>query len=294
MQSFFPCALCGERDHRLFFAVREERFWRCAGCGLIQMHPLPENLPVGEDYAGFDLETYQKFLAMFRIPQYERDAASILERAKGKRLLDIGCGTGEFLTVAERSGFRPVGLEPSKTAFAIARKAHPVLRGELATAGFEADSFDVVTLWSVLEHVPEPSAFLRRIRDLLRQNGILALRVPEVRGLLPSLAVGLYRLSFGRIVAPLRVLYQLDWHYKHFYGFDRWTIRRLLESNGFEVVGLRLENSYSAPSLHLRMDYLPVPRLARKIVAVGLSAVLVLAKAFHLEDEVVLLARKTS
>ena len=294
MLSAFPCSLCGRRDHRLYFAVQEGRFWRCAGCGLIQMHPLPENLPLGEDYEGFDLGTYEKFVAMFRIPQYERDAASILERTKGTRLLDIGCGTGEFLTVAERSGFRAVGLEPSKTAFEIARKMHPVLRGELATAGFKADSFDVVTLWSVLEHVPEPSAFLRRIRGLLRQGGILALRVPEARGLLPSLAVWLYRLSLGRMAAPLRVLYQLDWHYKHYYGFDRRTIRRLLESNGFEVVGLRLENSYSVPSLHLRMHYLPVPRFARKIVVAGLSAVLVLAKAFHLEDEVVLLARKKS
>jgi 2-polyprenyl-3-methyl-5-hydroxy-6-metoxy-1,4-benzoquinol methylase len=294
MASSFPCFLCGEKNHRPFFAVREGRFWRCAGCGLIQMHPLPGNLPVGEDYSGFDLETYQEFLAMFRIPQYERDAASILERAKGNRLLDIGCGAGEFLTVAEHSGFRPVGLEPSKTAFEIARKAHPVIRGELGTVGFKEDTFDVVTLWSVLEHVPEPSACLRRIRGLLRQDGILALRVPEARGLLPSLAIWMYRLSLGRMVAPLRVLYQLDWHYKHYYGFDRRTIRRLLESNGFEVVELRLENSYSPPSLHLRMDYLPVPRLARKIVAVGLSAVLVLAKAFHLEDEVVLLARKTS
>jgi SAM-dependent methyltransferase len=294
MPSSFPCALCGERDHRLYFAVQEGRFWRCAGCGLIQMHPLPENLPIGEDYAGFDLETYQKFLAMFRIPQYERDAASILELAKGMRLLDIGCGTGEFLTVAERSGFRAVGLEPSKTAFAIARKAHPVLRGEWSTVNFKDGTFDVVTLWSVLEHVPEPWACLRRIRGLLRQDGILALRVPEARGLLPALAVGLYRLSLGRIVAPLRVLYQLDWHYKHYYGFDRRTIRRLVESNGFEVVGLRLENSYSPPSLHLRMDYLPVPRLARKIVVAGLNGVLGLAKAFHLEDEVVLLARKKS
>ena len=256
------------------------------------MAPIPETEEAGDDYAGFDLTRYREFMTMFRIPQYERDVSFIRKYAESGRLLDIGCGTGEFLDVAARNGFQAFGLEPSPKAYEIARKSHPVARGELKDVSFKENHFDVITLWSVLEHVPEPWDFLHRLHSILREKGLLALRLPDVRGLLPSLALWIYKISLGRIGSPLGIIYQLDWHSKHYYGYDRGTLGRLLEKNGFEVLDSRSENSFDYRSLDLRMDYLPIKRIARRIAKGALGAVLFLAKALKKEDELVLIARK--
>ena len=301
MASSFPCILCGETVRRPLFSVGSARFWCCPECGLFQMNPLPAwggtpGCAPGEDYAGFDLENYKKFMAEFRIPQYERDLALLQKHAPGGRLLDIGCGMGEFLDVAVRGGFRVVGLEPSRTASEIALRHHPVVRGELGGIEFKAGAFDAATAWSVIEHVPAPADFLGKVHALLAPHGCLALRVPDVRGLLPALSLAVYRLSFKRIDLPLRVLYQLDWHYKHFYGFDRRTIARLLADNGFEVAAVRSEASFDYRSLDLRMDYLPftgaTKSAAKSAVKGVLGVVLLLARLLRRQDELVLVARK--
>jgi SAM-dependent methyltransferase len=256
------------------------------------MNPVSGSGELGEDYAGFDLQNYRKFMAEFRIPQYKRDIAFLRKYAVGGRLLDIGCGTGEFLDVAGKTGFQAYGLEPSKIAFDIARKAHRVVRGEFKNVGFKQNYFDVITLWSVLEHVPAPMNFLRRVHALLRKKGLLALRVPDAQGLLPLLALWLYRISFRRIGWPLGVLYQLDWHYKHYYGYDFHTLSLLLEQTRFKVVAFRSENSFNWRTLDLRIDYLPVGASLRKIIRGVLGVVLLLAKIMKKEDEIVVIARK--
>ena len=286
------CALCGESAARPLFAVGPDNFLRCRACGFVQMSPLPAPEGPGEDYAGFDLESYAAFMAEFRRPQYERDLALIRERASGGRLLDIGCGLGDFLDVAAAGGFRAYGLEPSRKASEIARRRHTVVRGELGQVKLREGAFAAATLWSVLEHVPDPAAFLAEARSLLAPGGVLALRVPDVSGLLPALALAAWRLTFHRLDLPLRILYQLDWHYKHLYGFDRRTIVRLLEQGGFAVEAVRSEPSFSFGSLRRRMDYLPLRGAARAAARVALGAILVAARLTRRQDELVVIARK--
>jgi 2-polyprenyl-3-methyl-5-hydroxy-6-metoxy-1,4-benzoquinol methylase len=292
LTNFRPCALCGETAARPLFAVGADRYLRCRACGFVQMSPLPASEGPGEDYKGFDLESYAAFMAEFRRPQYERDLALIRQYASTGRLLDIGCGLGDFLDVAAAGGFRAYGLEPSRTASGIARRRHPVVRGELGRVKLREGAFAVATIWSVLEHVPDPAAFLAEARALLAPGGVLALRVPDVRGLLPALALASWRLTFHRLDLPLRVLYQLDWHYKHLTGFDRRTIVRLLERGGFSVEEVRSEPSFSFRSLRRRMDYLPLRGPARAAARAALGAILVAARLTRRPDELVVLARK--
>ena len=260
---------------------------------VVRMHPLPELSGAGEDYQGFDLETYREFMRTFRVPQYERDIARMREHGAKGRLLDIGCGMGEFLDVAVRGGFSVTGIEPSPTASEIASKRHSVLRGELLALDLGGRTFETVTLWSVLEHVHSPADVLARVAALTERHGILALRVPDVRGLLPGLALVLHRLTFGRFSAPLRVLYQLDWHYKHFTGFDRRTLVRAVENSGYEILSVRRENSFTRRSLGLRMDYIPLGRgVFGGVINAGLGAAGGAARLFGREDEIVLVARK--
>jgi 2-polyprenyl-3-methyl-5-hydroxy-6-metoxy-1,4-benzoquinol methylase len=289
----FPCFVCGGRRHKAFFSAAGCDFWRCRECGVVRMRPLPEPAGAGEDYQGFDLATYRRFMEAFRVPQYERDIARMRAHGATGRLLDIGCGMGEFLDVAERSGFSVAGVEPSPTASEIASKRHPVLRGEFLDLDLGDRRFGAVTLWSVLEHVHAPADVLARIAALTERGGILALRAPDVRGLLPRLALALHRGTFGRISGPLRVLYQLDWHYKHFTGFDRRTLVRAVENAGYTVLSVRREMSYSQKSLSLRMDSIPLGRGAGEaVVRAGLGVVGLASRLVGGEDERILIARK--
>jgi 2-polyprenyl-3-methyl-5-hydroxy-6-metoxy-1,4-benzoquinol methylase len=144
----------------------------------------------------------------------------------GGRLLDVGCGTGIFLAEAQRTGrWQVTGVEPSQAAADYARLVLklPVLNGALAEveSDLPSASFDVVTLWNVLEHLPEPITDLRRIHRLLRPGGWLIAMIPNVE----SLA--------ARVFGP----YWLGWELpRHLYLFPRQTLQHILISLGLKPI----------------------------------------------------------
>lgn len=206
--------------------------------------------------------------------------------------MDVGCGTGEFLELARENGFSPYGIEPSETAYLIARRKNPVIRGELKELNFKENMFDVVTLWSVLEHVPDPQAFLHQIHALLKPQGLLALRIPSAQSLLYFLALTLHRASAGTIQKPLNILFQLDWHYKHFFLFAKDSVGLLLRLTGFSPLILKRDTGYDVKSMDCRMDYLPRNKTHKTAVKAALFILLGLSTLFRKQDELIVLARK--
>jgi SAM-dependent methyltransferase len=96
------------------------------------------------------------------------------------RLLDVGCGKGRFLAAARDAGWRVLGIEFAPESAAAARKAHAVdvISGDFLTAPLEG-GFDVITMWHVLEHLPDPAAALVKAAGLLRPGGRLVVSVPN-------------------------------------------------------------------------------------------------------------------
>jgi SAM-dependent methyltransferase len=141
----------------------------------------------------------------------------------GGRLLDVGSGTGIFLEEVLRSGrWQAIGLEPTEKAAAYTRDALKieVHTGRFSDSNLPLGAFDVITLWNVLEHVPFPTADLRRALELLRPGGRIIFTVPNVE----SLEAGL----FGR--------YWVGWDLpRHLYLFPRATLRALLRDLGLTV-----------------------------------------------------------
>ena len=102
-------------------------------------------------------------------------AARLLGKTPGEiRLLDVGCSRGDFVAAAVQLGFQAEGVEPATHIAAAARAAGlSVHAGLLEEQRFAAASFDVVTLFEVIEHLPAPLALLRECHRILRPNGIL-------------------------------------------------------------------------------------------------------------------------
>jgi len=106
------CVLCGAPLARSLFIIGPNRFLECRSCGLVQMNPLRVPEELGEDYEGFDLESYAKFMIEFPPPQYERDwpSSAVAPRAAG--CSTSGCGMGDSSTSPSRPGSGPTASSP--------------------------------------------------------------------------------------------------------------------------------------------------------------------------------------
>jgi len=164
--------------------------------------------------------------------------AVIKQRARGNRLLDVGCATGFFLEAAADEGFDVRGVEFSTVAISLARPdiRDLIVRGdvnELLSRGPE--QFDVVTAFDIIEHVQNPANFLHEMREILKPGGVLAISSPDTGHVLRYL-MG----SRWPMLQPMQ----------HTVLFSRRSITALLERSGFEDV--RVETAHKV----LTMDYL--------------------------------------
>lgn len=108
--------------------------------------------------------------------QKKLDLVNSLQNEKGK-LLDIGAGTGDFLNVAQKNGWQTTGIEPSEKAKTIAMQKGVAFEND--AANLENHSFDVITMWHVLEHVPNLENQIKELKRLLKPTGIILIAVPN-------------------------------------------------------------------------------------------------------------------
>jgi len=148
-------------------------------------------------------------------------------KAKGAgRLLDVGCGTGEFLEAVRRGGWQVEGVERDENASAWARESLgiPVETGSVDTLQTTSGLFDVITLWHVLEHLYDPGAAVRKIRDLLANDGYVLIALPNVGGL------------DSRVYGANWIALDTPRHVNH---FSPTTLTRLLTEAGFVPLARR-------------------------------------------------------
>jgi SAM-dependent methyltransferase len=244
---------------------------RCRRCGLIYQNPCL----TAEALARYYPPEYHPFLRAIedepspvrrwdRRRGVDRRCRAVIARAEVRtgRALDVGCGTGIFLDGMRRWGWEAHGVEPSAVASAYARErlGLPVLTAELESAGYPAEFFDVVTLWDVLEHVPDPRRTLSAAWRALRPGGLLALSLPNLESVEAR--------WFGR--------YWAGWDApRHLALFPRDVLIRLLRETGFGDVELTAFTGYHGV-LALSVDFwlkdrVRNPRLRRLLSALTAS-----------------------
>lgn len=214
---------------------------RCRNCGTAYFaarRPEP-------DYwrAGGQVETYAAAAVSDELLALHQTALDDLAARlpAGGMLLDAGCGDGVFLAAARARGWETAGVDSSQTAAELTGRR---LGAQIAVAPLDAfappgERFDAVTLWDVIEHLPDPAAAMRNLVALLKPGGVLAVRTPNERSAFRRLAVLAWRLSLGLCPHFLKYVY----YHPHFVTFTPRGLRRLAERCGLRPDGLRLEST---------------------------------------------------
>lgn len=226
------CDLCGGADARRVYRVPDTNYGtagqfdivQCRGCQLVYLNPRPKPSRYLEIYPQAAYDPFDAH-AQTQPPSTPRERARRLTRRLGAgRALDVGCGTGLFLLALRAEGWDCVGVEPSPRASEFART---YLRLDVRSGTiFDVDaleSFDLITFWDALEHLPSPRAALLRAHKLLTPRGFLALSLPNW----DSIERRVFGAQWIALDAP-----------RHFYHFAPATLRRLLSLCGFEIQSL--------------------------------------------------------
>lgn len=140
-----------------------------------------------------------------------------LQPQKG-RILDIGAGTGEFLSVAKNDGWQTIGVEPSERAKAIA--INKGVSFVSATSELESHSFDVISMWHVLEHVPDLEQQIKELKRLVKPSGTVIIAVPNFKSFDAK--------HYGRFWAAYDVPI-------HFWHFSKTAIKVLFEKEAMQL-----------------------------------------------------------
>ena len=243
-QIFDPCRLCGGNSIHLLYPFEGFNVVRCKQCGLVSASfPISKAVlekMYGSSYYDERKEYYfENCVTNHNITEENsnvqdfRRGLSLIEKYKsGGKLLDVGCALGIFLNLAKERGWEICGIDISSYSTSYARQSFglEVHTGELHDAQFAGKMFDVVTLWDVFEHFPNPVEQLLEIHRVLKDDGIILLNIPNEAGLLRVLARFIFRLSGGKINYPVRKLY----HQYHLCYFTPSTFLTLLNKTGFK------------------------------------------------------------
>lgn len=191
----------------------------CLNCNLYYVNP-KEDLKFFKEYENvidpdyLETEKFRKLLSSNHL--------NIIEKFKKEgKILDVGCFAGFFLELAKEKKWDTFGIEPSKWAKKIAEKKGVRIIGKtLENSKLPDGEFDVITLWDVIEHLPNPNQALKKIYSILKNNGIIAIGTPNIE----SVTARILRSRNHHLIRMHVVLY------------GKKSIKKLLKKNGFEII----------------------------------------------------------
>lgn len=196
-----------------------QRIVKCGHCTLIYANPRPTPDLVQDSYASAIDEVYVG-AASGREQTFRRCVRFVETYSPKGKILDVGCAAGFFVKAASDAGWDAMGVEPCRwlADYGINRLGTKIVPSTLAAAELEDASFDVVTMWDVLEHVSDPPGELREVFRILRPGGLLVVNFPDV-GTWQAKLTGKYWWFFLSV---------------HLTYFTKNTIKAMTRKAGFE------------------------------------------------------------
>jgi len=242
------CPLCKHEDQENFlitkdYTVSGEDFVivRCTNCDFHFTNPRPSSDSLDKYYESEDYISHQdkgnslinrvyKFARMFTL---NSKLKLVSKYCTSGELLDIGCGTGHFLEVCNKAGYSTFGVEPNDQARDFSKSKNiGNIYSDISEISSNEQTFDIITLWHVLEHIPDLENFTNRLKSLLSKNGILFIAVPN----LESYDAKYYQQHWAAYDVP-----------RHLYHFSQITMRNYLNINGFKhikTIPMKLDSYY--------------------------------------------------
>ena len=198
---------------------------------LLETHPQPAEDDLDHYYESEDYishtntkrNTFEKVYHMIRWVSLKRKVRLInSSHTSEKKLLDVGCGTGDFLSVAIKNGWQGVGLEPNVQARTLAnQKTNNAVHESEFFFKLKPHSFDVITLWHVLEHIPNRDTYIKQLSHLLKPEGHLIIAVPN------------YKAYDARHYKNFWAAYDVP---RHLWHFSKTSISKLFSTQGLRVI----------------------------------------------------------
>jgi 2-polyprenyl-3-methyl-5-hydroxy-6-metoxy-1,4-benzoquinol methylase len=256
-----PCELCDSENYVLVCCRNDgSRVAICSNCDLVTVKPLPDQSYLNSTYKSTNRNIQSKtgvaYLKITQNAQTEldfeekteigkirqieakesfkkryRERLELVERFSGykRKLLDLGCGEGHFLKYAESQGWDISGIDILRENIEFAKEILQIKNVQCAPFGeaqFSEQSFDVVTLWDLIEHFSHPLNELKKINRLLQSGGLLVISTPNVKN-----SIFMKERWSGYLIN------------QHVYFFSLKTLARMLKRAGFKIVFSRTGNA---------------------------------------------------
>lgn len=236
MESLVNCPICNATSFTTYLTCTDHTVSRetftivmCESCGFKFTNPRPEEKDLGkyyksEDYVshsntkkGFINSTYQSVRKYTLLKKLQL----ISRYFKTGSILDIGCGTGEFLNTCKLAKWETIGIEPDEDARKMAVNNYSLdVRSESELQNIPDSSFEIITMWHVLEHVPKLNERVKELKRLIKPNGIIIIAVPNS----DSLDAKIYKEKWAAYDVP-----------RHLYHFNPKDIDTLFKNHGMKM-----------------------------------------------------------
>jgi 2-polyprenyl-3-methyl-5-hydroxy-6-metoxy-1,4-benzoquinol methylase len=247
------CAVCSNSGHEFVCEKEGARYVRCSACGVVRQHPYPAARELLEFYADYPTrksagsgylsdEGYQALCRdkLLTFADLGIDSGIFA----GKRVLDVGCGTGQFLQFVQQFGpGQVIGLDMSAECVEAARARGLDVRGQDFLSMFE--TCDAISMWHVIEHLLKPRTFIEHAYRLLSPGGSLLIETP--------------------VIGPVSDAFGADWRFymptEHLNLFPPQTLVAMCRDSGFSLRGsIRFgsgnDSGTTRPANKRAMDYL--------------------------------------
>jgi len=234
------CPVCGSNTFRELFRKNGEPFVRCNSCTLVLINPRPVYDRALETYSPEYSENYA-LKADRKLQRCRRWVGRVKKRfGAGGRWLDIGCSVGFVVKAANEAGYEGYGVDIEPWGIEFGRKELALDRlyqGALEAQRFPDRYFSVISLYDVIEHVPDLNALAAELKRILKQDGVIDIITPDV--------------GHWRVPRQLE-----DWPEikpsEHLYYFDRTTLSHLLTKHRLRIVKKRF---YPKPALRVYVQH---------------------------------------
>jgi len=250
----------------------------------------PKKMIKTDYYNDVNLRQYISYYKKFRIKYFNQNWKTITDIKSSGKALDFGASFGWFLECTPKT-WDIVGLEPSEKAFSFARsKGINIQQGDENKLKNKKSTYDLITLWNVFEHMPDPINLLKIFNRSLKPGGLLVIAIPNRNGLISKFS---YFLSKLKIYQPIYALFQIGKPSPHLFHYSAENIKNLLSATGFTFMFTRQQPVIDIENIGKRILLeKKTNSLTYLITKIGTIFTYYLSAIFDMNDEIVIYSQK--